>query len=777
LRGLHWKKLLLALGVVFSVWLVQGITAESNVANAADADFNYNVVSGNAVITGYAGTDTVIVIPHTLGGHPVTSIEAEAFKSKGLTSVTLNEGLEKIEIRAFEDNALTEIEIPASVTVVDHYAFYANDLTTVTLHEGLERIGINAFSSNELTEIEIPASVASIGSRSFYMNELTKVTLNEGLVSIGDSAFMFNDLVEIEIPASVVSIGNFVFYDNDLTTVTLHEGLERIGGAAFYWNEIAFVAIPSSVTTIGEDAFGFNPPELMIIGRIDTEAHNYAIINSVLFSDITTLLEIQFAPDGRNWAQEARTTVTGDTYGAFKLQYAWSNNEAAPAPGAGWIPFASGDEIEQLAEGEWFLHVHGSLLDREEAWHSERFRVDKTPPTLDVTMTTGSSATPYVHDTWSTGPVTVNATASDLFGEVREIAVEMEYDSQPSVAAYPGNAYSVPLTGNGIYQLKITAIDQAGNVSATEQRIVKINSSPPTTSTPYEKSGNAKLKELLVSAGTLTPAFSGDVTQYTLTIDPKVQKFTVTLLPEHAQASTSLGGQALGFGRVNADISLEPDVNEFEIVVTAEDGTKRTYQVDLERDDADNEHPPVEEACAKTASFTDIAGHWGEAYIIEASCQAIVQGFPDGSFQPDRVITRAEFTVMLARLFAWKGDAAALTFSDMIGKNHWASEAIAQAAAAGVVSGYPDGSFRPEGIITRAEMAEMIANALGLPTDAYLSTAFADDADILAWAKNAAESIRQLGIVIGRGGNNFVPNGAATRTEAAVMLLRASKLK
>jgi len=550
--------------------------------------------------------------------------------------------------------------------------------------------------------------------------------------------------------------------------------VKNIGNLAFHYNNLAFAAIPQSVNSIGIDAFGLNRPGFTIIGKIGSTAQTYAINNAIPFQDITTLLDIQFAPNGQDWAQEARTTVTGDTYGAFNLQYAWSNNEVTPTSGAGWIPFESGDEIVQLSEGEWFLHVQGSLLGQADAGHSKRFRVDKTPPTLSVTMTTGPSAATYVHDTWSTRPVTVHATASDPLGEIREIVIEMEHNSQSSVTAYPGKKYSVPFAGNGIYQLKITAIDKAGNASVTEQRIVKINnSSPPTTSTPYEESGkssNAKLKELIVSAGVLTPVFSGDVTQYTISIDPKVQGITVTLMSEHAQASTSLGGRALGFGRVKADISLEPDVNQFEIVVTAEDGTKRTYKVVLES-------PPVEAACSKPSAFTNIAGHWGEVYIIEASCQAIVQGYPDGSFRPDRVITRTEFTVMLAELFAWEGDAAALTFSDLTGLEHWAQQAIAQAAAAGVVSGYPDGSFGPEGAITRAEMAAMIAKALGLPTDAYVTTAFADDADIPAWAKNAAESIRQLGIVIGRGDNSFVPDEAATRAEAALMLLRAGEMK
>ncbi|MBO9609963.1 MAG: leucine-rich repeat protein [Paenibacillaceae bacterium] len=958
--GFDWKKLFVAFGIVLSVWLIQGIFAGSHVANAADADFQYNVVSGNAAITGYTGTDTVIVIPPALGGYPVTSIETNAFQSKGLTQVTLNAGLASIRLaafqdndltdveipasvtliganafrsnelttltlheglvtigyasfennalseveipasvttigenafhanelttvtlnegltsignaafyqnaittmeipasvasitdhafasnelatltlhegltsigydafggnalteieipasveniggsafynnelatvtlheglasigdRAFEGNALTEIEIPASVTVIGAYAFYSNDLTTLTLNEGLVSIGIDSFSHNELTEIEIPASVATIGWESFSWNELTKVILNEGLVSIGDNAFKYNKLTEIEIPASVASIGKFAFIENRLTNVTLNEGLASIGDYAFYWNELALVAIPQSVVTIGSEAFGFNSPEFTIIGRINTEAQAFATSQHYPFHDITTLLDIRFAPDGQDWAQEAATTVTGDTYGAFHLQYAWSNNVATPALGAGWLPFENGDEIEQPAEGEWFLHVHGSLLDWADSWHSERFLIDKTPPVLGVTMTAGPSAVPYAHDAWTTGPVTVNATATDSLSGVREIVVETEYESQHSVAAYPGNTYSVSFAGNGIYQLKITATDQAGNASAAEQRFVKIdNSSPSPTPTPpsYEKSGNARLKELLVSTGALTPVFSGDITHYTLRLDSEVQQFTVTMLPEQAQASTSLGGQALGSGRVNADIALEPDVDRFEIVVTAENGAKRTYRIDLEREVADNENAEPstgeEPVCAETAVFTDIAGHWGEASIIEASCQAIVQGYPDGSFQPDRVITRAEFTVMLVGLFAWEDVTASVAFSDLTGNEHWAKRAIAQASSAGIVSGYPDGSFRPERTITRAEMAVMIAGALGQPTDAHLSTAFADDAQIPAWAKNAVESIRRLGIVVGRGDNSFVPGGAATRAEAALLLLRAGELK
>ncbi|WP_214630276.1 leucine-rich repeat domain-containing protein [Paenibacillus agaridevorans] len=472
LRGFDWRRLLLAVGVVCSVWFVSwGATR----ADAALSDYSFGYYSDYAEILYYYGTDTEIVIPETARELPVTAIgDRGTFTRMNLTKVTFHERLKSIGDGAFSTNQLTEIEIPASVTYIGNLAFIQNTLTKVTLHEGLQTIGAAAFARNKISEIEIPASVSSMGMNTFKESGLTKLKLNEGqLEEIGYASFSHNAITEVEIPATVKSISFAAFRDNKLNKVVLNEGLETIWysafegnaltaivipstvniikGDAFYNNDLAFAVIPPSVDTIESNAFGKNRSNFTIIGSPGSPAHDYAIEFEIPFIDASTisLPTIEFSPDGQDWAQSASTTVSGDAYGIFNLKYIWTNTDLEPAPEAEWRSFESGDEIEQLSsEGEWFLHVQGSLLDRAATWHSGRFRVDKTSPTLNVEMTTGPSAVPYTQDTWSAEPVTLNATASDSFGEIREIVVETEYNSQSSAAAYPGNTYSATFAAN-----------------------------------------------------------------------------------------------------------------------------------------------------------------------------------------------------------------------------------------------------------------------------------------------------------------------------------------
>jgi hypothetical protein len=112
-----------------------------------------------------------------------------------------------------------------------------------------------------------------------------------------------------------------------------------------------------------------------------------------------------------------------------------------------------------------------------------------------------------------------------------------------------------------------------------------------------------------------------------------------------------------------------------------------------------------------------------------------------------------------------------LTFKDTMKIGAWAQKAVSQAVQAGIITGYEDGTFRPEAEMTRAEMAVLLANALGQTLKAEAATGFADDESIPAWAKGSVAFVKQAGIVQGKGDNQFAPQDHATRAEAVMVLL------
>ncbi|NRF95879.1 S-layer homology domain-containing protein [Paenibacillus frigoriresistens] len=171
-------------------------------------------------------------------------------------------------------------------------------------------------------------------------------------------------------------------------------------------------------------------------------------------------------------------------------------------------------------------------------------------------------------------------------------------------------------------------------------------------------------------------------------------------------------------------------------------------------------------------NFSDISGHWAEAGIKQAVSSGIVSGYPDGKFKPNATVTRSEFAVMLMNALKPQGEGTVLTFTDTAKIGAWAQKAVAQAVQAGIIKGYEDGSFRPDAEITRPEMAAMIANALGQPVEANTLTGFADDKDIPAWAKGAVAAMKKLGIIEGKGTNEFAPGDQTTRAEAVTVLLK-----
>ena len=172
-------------------------------------------------------------------------------------------------------------------------------------------------------------------------------------------------------------------------------------------------------------------------------------------------------------------------------------------------------------------------------------------------------------------------------------------------------------------------------------------------------------------------------------------------------------------------------------------------------------------ATDKPRELTDIAGHWAENNIKKLFGLGIISGCPDGTFKPDDNITRAEFAAVLVRAFKLeqKGDKV---FADTA--SHWAKEIISTAQYHGVVSGYDENTFGPSDPVTREQMATMIVRAAELTPVKEVPT-FSDSASFSAWAKEAIAKAAAAGIISGYPDGNFGPQDNATKAEAATVVV------
>jgi len=170
-------------------------------------------------------------------------------------------------------------------------------------------------------------------------------------------------------------------------------------------------------------------------------------------------------------------------------------------------------------------------------------------------------------------------------------------------------------------------------------------------------------------------------------------------------------------------------------------------------------------------NITDIAGTWAEANINSLVKVGAISGYPDGSFKHDKTITRAEFASLMVKAFNLKAENGKV-FMDTA--QHWARDYIATANALGIASGYGGSAFGPDDHVTREQMAAMIVKAAKLAT-LTSGKSFTDDSQISPWAKSAVITASGNQIMAGYPNGTFIPQGATTRAEAVTVVVKALK--
>lgn len=189
---------------------------------------------------------------------------------------------------------------------------------------------------------------------------------------------------------------------------------------------------------------------------------------------------------------------------------------------------------------------------------------------------------------------------------------------------------------------------------------------------------------------------------------------------------------------------------------------------------------PSTALAAKEHPFADVPqSHWANEAVGYVYKNGLMNGVDTTAFQPNSSLTRAMFVVILGRMAGAEVAAGESGFTD-VSEGQWYSGYVAWAAGKGIVTGTENGGFSPNNVITREQMATMIAryvesDGLTLPKTVAPADPFTDRNAVSSWAESGVELMRQTGILTGYGDGSFRPQSTANRAEAAMIFMRLAK--
>jgi S-layer homology domain len=162
-----------------------------------------------------------------------------------------------------------------------------------------------------------------------------------------------------------------------------------------------------------------------------------------------------------------------------------------------------------------------------------------------------------------------------------------------------------------------------------------------------------------------------------------------------------------------------------------------------------NNTTPAIPANNQIAQASDVAGNWAEPFIKVLVEKEIIKGYPDGTFKPDQAITRAEFAALLNKAFDLQPVRAGRKFKDVSSK-YWANAVIQKAYQSGFLAGYPNGTFAPKQNIIRIQSLVSLVNGSKLEPSGNLDIngVFGDAAQVPSYGQNALVAATQRCIAV-----------------------------
>ena len=736
-----------------------------------------------------------VTIPAEIGGVAVTSIGQNAFNGKKVVAVDFSNAtnLEKIDNQAFMHSPVASVDLSnTQVTVIGKFAFGdCKSLETFIFSNTLTSLG-NSDGASVFTDCRSLKVMRLAGSPEGVVFELP-----EGLTTIGYQCFKncFADGVDAKviIPASVATLGEGAFYDEHITQIIFKKTVDP-------WKNEDYSGYANSAITPPSDCDRIIVlPDNKCFAAYSTQVG----YGSKLQKICTYPIKITFSPLGKQ-EQHLNHALLGWTYNPATKLWDFNNNYKLPdtngatsgneRPGyeyvGGWKLRSSYqvlNENEKLeakdnpsdratVSGEYKLAnptisylVDGKteVVDADQPFtvtigdgkeHSIGIQVDH--PLLKENQGTDEDYV-YFEYYWfnevslGDGKNTLNGPRSTeeqkrfsaATSNVKIQYVDGKHNTIPIAktehARYEGSSYEgyndyylVVVFGyhvvngkkadtpfylsanNGIgvgnanathgphlLQVKVDEVrvitataDEHGKIAPTGDVAVPKGESKTFTITP---DSGYHIKDVLVdgkSVGAVgTYTFENVVDNHTIHATfarkhtPTPSTPTVEIPDDDALGLNTTDHFAYIVGYGNGEVRPQNNITRAEVA---------TIFFRLLTDDVRAEN------LTKTNRYSDVAAtSWYNTAVSTLSSMGIITGYPDGTFRPNAAITRAEFAAIAAR-FDNDGDKTAAKFSDIA--THWAKDEISIAYNNGWITGYPDGTFGPQRSITRAETATMI---------------------------------------------------------------------
>lgn len=342
----------------------------------------------------------------------------------------------------------------------------------------------------------------------------------------------------------------------------------------------------------------------------------------------------------------------------------------------------------------------------------------------------------------------------------------------------------------------------------SQQAVVELKSSQASYTLPAQQINidaisarlgtSVKLEDILVQIEISKPAAS----MINIAENAAVrERFALVVPPLEFRVSVTYGNTTVEVSKFDAyverTIAIPDDVDPNRIttaVVVQPDGTVRHVPTKVQQ--TNGRYYAVINSLTNSLysviwhplEFGDMAGHWAKDAVNNMGSRMVIEGTGGGSFSPDRDITRAEFAAIIVRGLGLEGQSGASVFSD-VKPTDWYNGAVNTAYAYGLISGFGDGSFRPNERITREQAMIMLAKSMivtglntglgsdlnsGLKQDAAADvlSRFSDSADVSPWAKASIADSIAAGLVSGREDAQLSPQAFMTRAEVAAMIER-----